>query len=556
MPDQFTFIDLFAGVGGFHAALTELGGRCVYVAEKDRYARAVYETAWLTGSESDPHVTADINDDVPVDTGHTIDELLKRAEAGEIELGNLPKEEFDVLAAGFPCQAFSKSGKQEGILDKVRGTLFYNILVIVAVRKPKIVFLENVKNLVGPSHRDTTFATIVDSLARLGYVVNPNPTVFSPHTIAPEYGGGPQIRERVYILAVRDDLAAVHEPFVEPKRSEEWSPTQWQIGLTPLKRDRIPAVISNKWMRQALVEDPELAIAAERIRSSYMQNLAEYRLTGDDVWFGVYELLLASVIKGRKKNSRGSWFPGHPIWFDAHNKEWLERERADAEAHRGAVKTRDWKDEFLDKSVRFIDDYSKQLKGHGSGDLLKKIRGLPNNAWRKFEWQASDAESLDACLIQLRPSGVRVKKATYTPALVAMNQTPIVGSERRRITPYEAGRLQGFPDNVFKAMQKTKQPESQSYKQFGNAVHVGTVKFALVYFVTHHFGARPVAKAPDPGSITPLIEICRSIRDGWSQGAHQTEQTLEEAVASGAAGALDAEMVPKPEDRSPALAAH
>lgn len=555
MPDQFTFVDLFAGVGGFHAALAGLGGRCVYVAEKDHYARAVYEEAWLTGSESDPHVTADINDDVPVDTGHTIDELLKRAEAGEVELGKIP-EEFDVLAAGFPCQAFSKSGKQEGILDKVRGTLFYNILVIVAVRKPKIVFLENVKNLVGPSHRGTTFATIVDALARLGYVVNLDPTVFSPHTIAPEHGGGPQIRERVYILAVREDLAANHGPFVEPKPSEEWSPTQWKIGMTPLKSDGIPAVISKEWVRQSLAEDPELAAEAERARSSYMQNLAEYRLTREDAWFDVYQLLLANIVKDRKKNARGSWFPGHPIWFDVDDKEWLQRQRADAEAHRKAEKARDWKDTFLDGSVKFIEDYSKQLKGRASGDLLKKIRGLPNKAWRKLEWQASDAESLDDCLMQLRPSGVRVKKATYTPALVAMNQTPIVGSERRRITPYEAGRIQGFPDDVFRAMQKTKQPESQSYKQFGNAVHVGTVNFALVHFVCHHFGTEPVSDAPDPGSLTPLVEICRAIRGEWVQGAHQAEQTLEESMAFGAARPLGDESVPMPVECSPALAAH
>jgi hypothetical protein len=141
VADKFTFIDLFAGIGGFHAALTGLGGRCVYVAEKDRYAKEVYRKAWLP-EDGGAHFTSDINDDVPVDTGHTIAELLERAQASEIVLENIPQG-FDVLTAGFPCQTFSKSGKQAGILDKVRGTLFYNILVIVAMRRPKVVFVSS-----------------------------------------------------------------------------------------------------------------------------------------------------------------------------------------------------------------------------------------------------------------------------------------------------------------------------------------------------------------------------------------------------------------------------
>ncbi|MCF4122078.1 DNA (cytosine-5-)-methyltransferase [Antribacter sp. KLBMP9083] len=556
MSDQFTFIDLFAGVGGFHAALANLGGRCVYVAEKDPFAQAVYREAWLSGGKDDPHVTGDINKDVPVDTGHTIAELLARAEAGRIKLENVP-EEFDVLAAGFPCQTFSKSGKQEGILDTVRGTLFYNILVIIAMRKPKVVFLENVKNLVGPSHRTTTFKTIVDSLTDLGYVVNPDPTIFSPHTIAPEHGGGPQSRERVYILAVRKELVANDAPFIGPKRSNGWSADEWRIDRTQLPdRGQMPAVVTDAWVDTIRHEDPALAERANEVRSAYMPDLVQYRLTDDDKWLRVYELLLANVVKGRKKNQRGSWFPGHPIWFDADREEWRKREHADAVAHRKAERARDWKDEFLKKSAEFIEAYSKQLTGRGSGDILKKILALPNNAWRKLEWQASDAESLDDCLIQLRPSGVRVKKATYAPALVAINQTPILGSERRRITPYEAGRLQGFPDMVFQAMMTTEQPATQSYKQFGNAVHVGAVRFALVHFVCHHFGTEALPDAPDLGSLAPLVEHCRSTKKRWLPEAPPADPAPPVAEIPGTVTSLTDNTAPVRRRQRAVLAVH
>lgn len=515
MSDQFTFIDLFAGIGGFHAALAGLGGRCVYVAEKDSFAQSVYKRAWLTGEHHGVHVTDDINEDVPVDAAHTIDELLRRAEAGEVLLKNIP-EEFDVLAAGFPCQAFSKSGNQLGVLDSMRGTLFYNILMIVAARRPKVVFLENVKNLIGPEHRKTTFKTIVDSLRALRYVVNDEPTVFSPHLIAPWQGGGPQSRERVYILAVRDDVAVNRTPFDGPKKSEDWSADQWEIGKTEL-RDGAPAAITTSWLHDAAAsDDGGLVALAERVEK-YLGNVADYRLGEDDTWYDVYKRLLLNVVTQRSKNGRGSWFPGHPIWFQVEDKEWLALQRADAEAHRGLErKARDWKDGFLDRSQDFIKSYSPQLKGKGSGDVLSKILTLKNNAWRKLEWQASDAESLTECLIQLRPSGVRVKKATYTPALVAINQAPILGSEKRRLTPYEAGRLQFFPDRVYQVMLDLKQPQIQSYKQFGNAVHVGTVQFALTHFMLHHFGADDDALDPAAlGSLGMLLRGCRAHAAGW-----------------------------------------
>lgn len=476
---KFTFVDLFAGIGGFHAALAELGGRCVYAAEKDRSAADVYRKAWPTDDGDGFEFTEDINDDVePIDDLTTLEQLARMAAEGRGTISENVPRDFDVLAAGFPCQTFSKSGQQKGVLDRTRGTLFYNILRIVAERKPKIVFLENVRNLVGPRHRETTFVTIVDALQALGYEVSREPTLISPHRIPPKMGGGPQIRERVYILAIRADLVADRgqtEPFPGFEYPDFWDPkTSWNITETELL-DGAPAVITDKWLDASCSNS-----RAERLRE--LRTVTEQHSVVGAEWLTAWEGLLTEVVRrrGLTSGSGRPTFPGRPIWFAVVDKEWEKVQRCEADA-----RDQPWKHEFLDHSLRFVAEYKDEI--HAS-KLCDRVLGL-HNSWRKLEWQAGDATSLDECLIQLRPSGVRVKRATYTPALVAINQTPILGSERRRLTQYEAGRLQGFKDNVYEAMRDLGQTPAECYKQFGNAVHVGAVKYGLTQFMHYYFKA-------------------------------------------------------------------
>lgn len=164
----FTFIDLFAGLGGFRIALESLGANCVYSNEWDEPVQKVY---------------SDNFGDVPEGDITQVDENL------------IP--EHDILCAGFPCQAFSISGKQRGFEDS-RGTLFFDVARIVKAKKPKIIFMENVKNFA--SHDNGKTLSVVKAIIEeLGYK-------FHQKVLNAVDYGVPQKRERVYMVCFRNDL--------------------------------------------------------------------------------------------------------------------------------------------------------------------------------------------------------------------------------------------------------------------------------------------------------------------------------------------------------------
>lgn len=150
--NDFTFIDLFAGIGGFHLALHKAGGKCLFASEWDSDARITYAQNF---KKTSPDLFKK-------------DEKLIEMFAGDITKVN-PSDipNHDILCAGFPCQPFSISGKQQGFND-TRGTLFFNVLEIVKSKQPKVVFLENVKHLI---HHDkgNTLRVILEELNAVGY---------------------------------------------------------------------------------------------------------------------------------------------------------------------------------------------------------------------------------------------------------------------------------------------------------------------------------------------------------------------------------------------------
>lgn len=400
----FTFVDLFAGVGGFHGALSALGGNCVYAVEKDPEAAAVYELNWKTPALGD---------------------IVEDTE------GVMKVPDHDVLAAGFPCQPFSKSGLQRG-MDEARGTLFWNICEILRVRKPSVVMLENVRNIAGPRHAHE-WKVIIRTLRELGYRVSSKPVVFSPHLLPPERGGRPQVRERVFILGTYVGASKSHEE-VEPSVAhgpvDGWSPSDWSLHHDlPLETD---------------------AELAEKLSL----NLTSSESTWVEAWSDFVVTLRASGVQK---------LPGFPIWKDAwvHEKDlWIE------------PLTPAWKANFLRKNAAFYTEHQALLEA-----WLERWNYLDDfpASRRKFEWQAQDAASLNETVMHLRPSGLRAKKANYVPALVAITQTSILGDRRRRLSTREAARLQGFPE----WFDFGDQPASASYKQMGNGVNIGAAYHVL-----------------------------------------------------------------------------
>lgn len=181
--DGHTFIDLFAGLGGFRIALESLGARCVYSNEWDKYAQKVYEKNFGETPEGD--IT-------------------------KVDEKTIPNH--DILCAGFPCQAFSISGKQRGFEDS-RGTLFFDVARIVREKKPKVVFMENVKNF-AMHDNGNTLAVVKNTMEDLGY------TFYQKVLNAVDYGV-PQKRERIYMVCFRKDLQINNFRFPAPFRLQK-----------------------------------------------------------------------------------------------------------------------------------------------------------------------------------------------------------------------------------------------------------------------------------------------------------------------------------------------
>ena len=400
---KFTFIDLFAGIGGFHAVLSAMGGECVYASEIDKNAASIYKTNW--GIDPFGDLTKDANDDVML----------------------IP--EHDVLAAGFPCQPFSKSGAQRG-MDETRGTLYWNILKIIQQRRPKVIFLENVRNLVGPKHIHE-WNIIIETLRNEGYRVSDTPAIFSPHLLPPSLGGRPQIRERVFITATLipdESWNKTANPILTNDPIDNWNPKSWCL-------------------------ESDLPLDSSSIKEC---ELSESEHLWIDAWDDFVKIML--------KERNGEKLPGFPLWADY----WMT-----PETFQIPEETPTWKRNFINKNMQFYSSYKNIIntwteKWKIYSDLFPASR-------RKLEWQAQDTPSLWDTIMHLRPSGIRAKAPSYTPALVAITQTTIVGSKKRRITPREAARLQGFPDSFSFENQKS----SLTYRQLGNGISIGAVWYAL-----------------------------------------------------------------------------
>ena len=208
----FTFIDLFAGIGGFHLALHDLGGKCVFINEFNDSARKTYEynfrkldPALFSDKTKGPYFWKNIKE-VTL-TGSENKRAVWEKKIGDV----IPK--FDILCAGFPCQPFSRIGQKRGF-DDDRGTLFNDIERIILARQPKIIFLENARNIIAHDGRKT-FETILKKLEDAGYYVNKERDDSWNILWAKDFGL-PTARPRFYLVAFRKDMGRLGE-FKFPK---------------------------------------------------------------------------------------------------------------------------------------------------------------------------------------------------------------------------------------------------------------------------------------------------------------------------------------------------
>lgn len=413
MFNKFKFIDLFCGIGGFHQAMKSLGGECVFASDIDKHCQKTYEKNY--GLKPIGDITKVNERDIP---------------------------DFDVLCGGFPCQAFSVAGKRLGFEDPTKGTLFFDIVRIMKYHRPKYALLENVKNL-SDHDNGNTWKVIYDTLTDIGYSVLKEPVIFSPH-----YLGIPQLRERVFIMCIRNDIEdRVPDFYFNIKNTKPCS------------------------MESILLNDDEVNI--------------KYYLDND--YIELLDFWNEFILNVNTKDN----IPGFSIWdeylFDSN----VEEELSKCLIYREPI-IRKCKQLYLDNK-KFID------KWHWKG---KKIK-LFNSIRTRFEWQTDKSRenaSIWNHFIQFRQSGIRVKEATYFPTLVAMNQTSIIGPKKRYITPRECARLQSFPDTFI-----MDDIEAQAYKQFGNSVNVECIRL----FAKFMFGDEETRKEYSfenqfPGEIKPF----------------------------------------------------
>lgn len=398
---KFRYIDLFAGIGGFHQAMRFLGGECIMAAEINQACVETYEANFET---YEGEVWGDVNGIVPKD---------------------IP--EFDVVCAGFPCQPFSKAGLQKGFNDETRGNLFYKIMDILDDHpEVQFVILENVRNLADKSEN---WEVIRSELLEREFVITEKPLILSPSDFKI-----PQIRERVYILGIKKNKCNNRirkQGYIERK----------DLNL-------------EKYLGECKLGDA-LSILEEDVSDEYV--------ISDE------EALMIQAWDEFRINT-GIKIIGFPIWINCFGINFSDTE--DLKESLNYAEMPDWKKRFVDKNrafylehKNFIDDWINKY------DMTNRIK-----LYQKFEWNCGeDVQDIHDAIIQIRQSGIRAKRTTYFPSLVAIVNTPIIWDKKkqkyRHITPREAANLQSFDKRY-----KFKGTDKQVYKQLGNSVNVRVLK--------------------------------------------------------------------------------
>jgi len=275
---KFKFIDLFAGIGGFRLAGNNVGGECVFTSEWDSYARMAYAHSFGQVPFGDIH------------------EFSKPSIAKDF----VP--DHHVLCGGFPCQAFSISGKQAGFDDE-RGSLFFEICKIAKAKRPEVLFLENVKNFA--RHGNPEGATFREVKRRLEEVMakETGGTYYrvSSAVLNSSYFGAATKRERIYIVAVRNDLI---------KSEEQWK--KWESTLCGLEKNNGAPVVALRSILQEKSEIPPDVLKRIVIKRPWRRN---DRVVAQK---GCTKPVRIGVISKGGQGERVYSIDGHAITFSAY----------------------------------------------------------------------------------------------------------------------------------------------------------------------------------------------------------------------------------------------
>ena len=412
------FVDLFAGLGGFHLAAKQLGGKCVFASEINPQLQAAYKANF--GIEPAGDIRKIDPDDVP---------------------------SHDLLCAGFPCQPFSKAGDQMGWEDTVRGTVFFKIIEILKRHHPRFIILENVAHFV-KHDKGNTYTRVKESLESLGYQVKY--AQISPHKF-----GVPQIRERIYMVGRLGGLNRF-----------EW-PSPWTDGAELSIQDVLDlhppdAVDLSNQVIHCLDTWQEFLRAFpknEELPSFPIWSM-EFKATYPYKQDSLYEVKLKDLRKskgtfGRSLNTR-------------YRRDIFEKVPSYARGEKGVFPK--WKQFFIRQNRALYRNHQSWIK-----TWLPKIKEFPPSL-QKLEWNCQGEErDIWKYVIQFRASGVRVKRPTTSPSLVAMTttQVPIIGWERRYMTVHECARLQSMDDLKYLPNRTV------AMKALGNAVNVKVARLVL-----------------------------------------------------------------------------